>query len=212
MKKKRCTHTYLRTWLPWPSPSLSPSNYLWACGGLGTIVSCLRSTQGNVGLIRTQRPLWLGLTAAPFAWGDGTFISHGGKTSGAECTHEPPRYSHTEGKRFNLSKRDNRLSSLVYFCWFLRKCRHIRHRDWTLGNPNMSWDVTTLTTVQKRGRGKRHRTFVPRMKQVQTHSTAWWTWQTKQNTPGKHRRSQKKTKGAPFNTSMEHSALLGREF
>lgn len=86
-KAPAAAHTYLRPWLPWPSPFLAPGNYLWAYGGVGTIVCCLRSTQGDVGLMRIQRPLWLGLTAPSFAWGDGAFISYSSKTSGAEHTY-----------------------------------------------------------------------------------------------------------------------------
>lgn len=58
---------------PGPSPFLAPSNYLWAHGGLGTIVCCLHSTQSDAELMHTQPPLWLGLTAASFAWRDGGF-------------------------------------------------------------------------------------------------------------------------------------------
>lgn len=97
MKKKGSTdpHIYLRPWLPWPSPSLPLSNYLWAYGGVGTIVSCLQSTQGNAGLMRTERPLWLGLTAASFAWGDGAFIRYSSKTSGAKHTY-PHTWTNTQ--------------------------------------------------------------------------------------------------------------------
>lgn len=89
-EKKKSTsdmHVYLRPWLPWPSPFLVPSNYLWAYWAVGTTACCQWSTQGDVGLMHTRRPLWLGLTTASFALRDGAFISYSSKISGEEHTY-----------------------------------------------------------------------------------------------------------------------------
>lgn len=103
VKAPAATHTSLKPSLFWPSPFLAPVNYLWAYGGVGTIVCCMRSTQGDVGLMRTQWPLWLGLTAASFAWGDGAFISSSSKTSGEEQTLTRKNYTNTQwAYLFNL--------------------------------------------------------------------------------------------------------------
>lgn len=103
---------------PWPSPFPAPGNYLWAHGGVATIVCCLHRTQGEVGLMRTPRPLWLGLTALSFACGDGAFISYSSKTPGAEHTylHTQTHIRHMYGqlKLFNLSK-DTKFSRHLSF-------------------------------------------------------------------------------------------------
>lgn len=138
MKKASATaHTFLRPWLPWPSPFLAPSNYLWAYGGVGTIVCWLRSTEGDVGLMRTQWPLWLGLTAASFAWGDGAFISYSSKTSGAEHIHLRAwtHTRHTERVNYlTFQKTQGSLVCFVLFCFFgvFKKYHHICHHGWTL--------------------------------------------------------------------------------
>ncbi len=100
---------------PGAAPFLAPSNYLWACGRVGTIVCCPRSTQGDVGLMRTPWPLWLGLTAASFAWGDGAFISSCSRISG---TDTPDTWTHnTHTARVNYLTSQKTQGSLV--CSFL---------------------------------------------------------------------------------------------
>lgn len=103
---------YLRPWLPWPSPFLVPSNYLWAYWAVGTTACCQWSTQGDVGLMHTRRPLWLGLTTASFALRDGAFISYSSKISGEEHTylhtwphmkHQSHTNTHGEDIAFNFS-------------------------------------------------------------------------------------------------------------
>lgn len=127
LKKKKTYNivgsTPRRPWLP------RPLSLFWltviTCGptvGWEPLCAAYVALTGQVGLMCTLRPLWLGLTARSFACGDGAFITGCSKTSGAEHAYLRS-WTHMDGANYlTFTKTEDEVLKWQRVSSCFRKC------------------------------------------------------------------------------------------